>query len=1339
MNMYCPPVKVTANNRFTRWSNDVEDLDMSVYNIVLGVSVANLEWDSIESISFSYGTGYLEDSGPLEVLKNLPKTSSGILRLALHRQFSKFSKKWRTLVVDMEIRTSTNKSSRLGTGSIELHYMELHTYKPNPGGDIPLNFHKPFYWSINVAHADESKNNIDLARSARIMHYSISGNGAYVATISVLGKWLQLDLWDLESESGASTNLASGSQSNKPSPPYYPRASAQARIPITNAFHIQWTIFMVSLSWNASTIAVTSENPDYLRGLRVYSVTQESQAPSGMQKAPHQTSALDHLEVEQQFPQFKDFIGLGRFHITSTKSPDASNELFISCDGVSVEIYSIYGKWNHVRSIKLISSHSMTENRRLIDGIRGKYCAWTDCYEGDIEIWNLESGSIVSRMALTRGSDVRFSSDGSIIAVRQAGGLTTVRWTESGTIIASAKGNTGSYPAFIYNDSQIFIPSITPDETYGRGKLALISDTTSLQAIHRLSIPTANHEQQMLQAGTDIQMMYSLHGSKLDLVCLQDFIIPPYPQSRYSCNDVCYDESSTCRVSILHASTPASECDFTMPSGLTYKVQFLPVSSTYWRVGTDSLHSVKVSVSSDKGELRNLITIPAAQLGSIAGSWLAYKVSFIASRNEMVLYTDYFVMVWRLPTVSDDQISLLLIWWVQPGPYQVRGGQDCNWATLAECQHGDSYLKMCFMDGYDEVVKNVIHLRCEIAFSYESSAPFLDGLLVLIEMFNAEDGSDTFQQSVLDYTGRYLNNYSNPDDLSESVLAKICRSVTQENHAQYAEFLHSLMNSPYGNWIPRQDFKENTNPIWILLNMTKKVPRAIDLVQILIEYCIRRARDEKDWYMVSPVLQPLHSLVSQQHLYPEIVHGCLKNLAFIPVKDRAFIMDYHVIAHPPEFRRLCWWLDPRALHECKDPMLQLDRFPAPKEHDLLTDNFTRDVYVASFDLLWKTGESTVSNGIHSWISTLLHVIWFNCKIFGRTTVECHDFSLESLDNPAIAALVEYKWSIPRSINQLYNISNGEEDGSIYVLSFSVLFVFIHMLFELRVSKTVCHFVTIIVRIMSEIRVFFVVFATGVIAFTIAILHLLHACPVGLCTRETNFPSHFYGAISSTYFFMGGRYDPVEQEFEGENWPFHTMMIIYFFFTAILLLNVLIALINVAFTAGDETWRLVWIENRLSYVASAENMSHHIPGFRAAHNWFPKEIYYSATIQQMNKYFESDSEKADASHKLFGQSSSAKSAVGISSTAKATAADQKRAQRHQEELRKQQEKLIEGLRKELKHSQTQISTLQTQFREQQKVLEGQIKELKAANKADFKDMKDFLLATMTTRSSSSAVQ
>jgi len=78
----------------------------------------------------------------------------------------------------------------------------------------------------------------------------------------------------------------------------------------------------------------------------------------------------------------------------------------------------------------------------------------------------------------------------------------------------------------------------------------------------------------------------------------------------------------------------------------------------------------------------------------------------------------------------------------------------------------------------------------------------------------------------------------------------------------------------------------------------------------------------------------------------------------------------------------------------------------------------------------------------------------------------------------------------------------------------------HQLFELRVNRAVCQFVTIIVQIFSKIRVFFIIFLVGILAFTLALSHLLRGCVQEPCPApSTGFPPNPYEAFSATFFFM----------------------------------------------------------------------------------------------------------------------------------------------------------------------------------------------------------------------------
>ncbi|KAG0282582.1 hypothetical protein BGZ96_000326 [Linnemannia gamsii] len=96
--------------------------------------------------------------------------------------------------------------------------------------------------------------------------------------------------------------------------------------------------------------------------------------------------------------------------------------------------------------------------------------------------------------------------------------------------------------------------------------------------------------------------------------------------------------------------------------------------------------------------------------------------------------------------------------------------------------------------------------------------------------------------------------------------------------------------------------------------------------------------------------------------------------------------------------------------------------------------------------------------------------------------------------------------------------------------------------------------------------------------------------------------------------LGGRTDLVSNGFSNNDVGLRLMMAIFFIFTDISMLNVLIALIGHAFDDGDRTWELEWLQNRKRYVESAENMTYNVRDLRVAHDYFPETTYYTAGSQ-----------------------------------------------------------------------------------------------------------------------------
>ncbi|KAF9092865.1 hypothetical protein BGX29_010259 [Mortierella sp. GBA35] len=142
--------------------------------------------------------------------------------------------------------------------------------------------------------------------------------------------------------------------------------------------------------------------------------------------------------------------------------------------------------------------------------------------------------------------------------------------------------------------------------------------------------------------------------------------------------------------------------------------------------------------------------------------------------------------------------------------------------------------------------------------------------------------------------------------------------------------------------------------------------------------------------------------------------------------------------------------------------------------------------------------------------------WLYALSIQKVAVECHDFDLKTLDNPAITALVEYKWSICNAIDllafvlplvsSLQELLWASADGHSSWLSFSVLFIFLH--FRIDPSYT------------------------------------------------EGFSLNLLRGLSMAYFMMGGRYDLVSNGFSANNASFHAIIVV-FFFTVIVMLNALI--------------------------------------------------------------------------------------------------------------------------------------------------------------------------------------
>ncbi|KAF9343804.1 hypothetical protein BGX34_006352, partial [Mortierella sp. NVP85] len=490
--------------------------------------------------------------------------------------------------------------------------------------------HRPFLWSLNVGIKDNTADQYAPTVPGRIIYYAASGDGNYVATLSTHAKTLQLDMWDLEADLRFSVegpqltldarNLDNYNEHRAPFTPRQPCSQIQSPIlrPIdSDIFYDLWAPgvsilpcpLSISVSYDASKVVLINGGKEFLtETFQAYTFSET--APTTKTGVPPRKGRLSRITDEDLGVQLKDFRGFGKFHFTSPTEHDPQVELFITCDGRNVDIYNVFAKWEPIRRIPISNEGSILTNpRRIIEGLGGKYFSWLD--KNNITyICDLEIGKIAYTM--DSGATIYFSKDGSLMLCNE-GDATTIRWTESGTMLATRNVEDSSlsqvFSAFIESGNRILVPVVKPDDRYGRGRQGMILDTTTLRPVERVSYSTRFHEQQPQTAGSRGQYLYSSHGSKLDLIRFQDITVAPYPQQRYECDDRCKFKLTDLQESEIIKETSNQKATVAIPnSDLTVTVGFQEVSL--------SRYAIVVSISDSRGESREVLQIPPLCIGT---------------------------------------------------------------------------------------------------------------------------------------------------------------------------------------------------------------------------------------------------------------------------------------------------------------------------------------------------------------------------------------------------------------------------------------------------------------------------------------------------------------------------------------------------------------------------------------------------------------------------------------------------------------------------------------------------------------------------------------------------
>ncbi|KAG0313579.1 hypothetical protein BGZ99_008730 [Dissophora globulifera] len=1244
------------------------------------------------------------------------------------------------------------------------------------------------------------------AREHHTVHaHDISATGTHAATLRFNSSdEAVIEVWYIHrsttiAPSTSATNVDRNSSQQVPLQYTSPLARDVISIPDVN--HIDRADICLRISADGSHVAIHSNEPSLnVIPCHIFMVNSNNNKGSSTinDMNGHQAKSSRSTLTSMSLPRtLRGFSGYGTFHLVDMAATDdllpnvfwqENPDWYITSDGTSLSVYKITSKCVLVRKMTFGAEPHLGAALDAISSLRGRYFAWTGI-ENVLSIWDLASGQQVSYFQVEGGSAgtrARLSRDGSLVAVSVKGAI-TVHETATGVKLGSYSPGLGDnnyfeivlerYHAMVLDQ---LLPKDAKDKIVER-KIVAVSD---MSVVRRLPVHRDYAVRSPVPANYQI-LSYSQviirNGSVVNIIRMDTKLISAPALDRLD-DDIMtpakIDQLS--RAPQSYTSAAKNIFDVTSSTSIIYGTKMTLITITY------------------SGDASQAYNGPEAALAiPLGSSHILYPAVFMKPTSRLAIVTGHYLQIWKLhepsPADSKDgrrrgEIAELELLWalhredkVKPQDIDISQWQISN--ALVDMELGEQVLfelqpasRFSRSEKMPEEPVNKVTKVVTVPISSKDTLHITlqdriqQGIRGVVDMY--VNGDKVCRRATI----RYLRTLMRPsDDNPVSCIVTLCQFWKREQREAFEQMMADLLPTKDITWVPITNLKEeDKDPLAILFQTAETQSAVIGVAKVIIDYCVSHANSSSNLAFLAPIFKSMHGVMK---FFPEEASLCLSKIAYIPAKNRSYIIDNHIIARPPRWRFQFWKSEETVLLcDTPDPIMQFQ--VTPSKQDALNDRFTLPVFVASFDALWfynddereaenrsrlteindgmrrAVATTSMTKKISRW-TTFMHMLKLKLRLKNKTYVECYDFNLEIFENPAIAALVTYKWNtmgfsywlgrfmfqffyytlvivaailqvylphptvllgvfvtiivmaavftwleilqairgwnkykrspynfldlvaflvpMAAAIDQIVVIVQNDPQGNVRILSFSVLIVSFHMLFELRINKSVCKYVTIIQQAVTEMQVFFIIFAAGIFAFTIGMLHLLHACPTGGCiSANTGFPTHFLGALSSTYFFMGGRYDPVSDVFDSQDWAFHLMMVIYFFFTVILILNVLIALVNVAFTKGDDSWRLTWVESRLRYIESAENMSYHIPGYRASYDCFPKEIYFSATEQRVKAYQERYRKKDDND----SHTEKDKAILAVRGEMKSL---QEQSQRQFEELKGQSERQLQELK------------------------------------------------------------
>ncbi|KAF9322324.1 hypothetical protein BGZ91_004369 [Linnemannia elongata] len=1191
-----------------------------------------------------------------EIKHNLKrKASTGMVRLRMHRQIEVTGREpYLHLYVAAKLRSTYQPSDN---PLFKLHYVELGTssFRSATGKEdyVLYGFGNPDQF-ITV---DRGPGSPERPTAAKIRTFGISDKGEFAVTlhlrendsspgppvlnegataITIDAPRVQavISVWDIRSSSYSIDADVKACPDWRPLPYSVPCAEINIRLPDKLTSPDAWKTFRacISISTKGTKVALCGIETTYgTLSFATYSCDLPN--PAGPVRATRTFTQKPTCK------ELRSFSGHCVFHRINPEDryDDNDKEKFITFNGSIFEVYSTESSgWIRLHRITLAPDLSLNRAHFyvFVQSLRGRYFAWTGV-PGVVSIWDIEKGKLVKNIYVdidTSPVHAVLSPDETKVAISVKGSVQIYQSTTGILLGTHTKGVVSDNNSEVVLGNEYFVV-----KNNSRAQQGGPVDVRSIVRIQDMEV--VNPKYHLHQ---DYRLVYPLpsmttiaaykQGSVLNIKRMTA-IERPNPQ--HPCGNI------PCKPEKIAIDNFIDRKSFTYKS--TAGGVFVVACFQEYLNGCMNM-MLKVTVRESTNDSPD--SVSKSMVLPLGDTTAAFRGYYLPTPSKLVVFVEGYMKIWILSSTAAHVCQLDYVWGSLP--YQPERAKAYCYRPLLEawsCRHG---ARMQFhlgkpvwfehnniaegsTESTDYDVLTVPPDRNAESIMTTEAERLEYGIFSLIDIYGYGDSS--CKKDII----RYLLTCIRPSTTNPtSCLVPLCRAWSLKNQTYLLAIVQEILPETRVTWIPDTTATEATDPLAILMNIAEKERSVIKVVRVVIGYCVEQATRSKNMAFLHPLFGSMRAIIKY---YPEEARKYMGRIAFFRVKYPSYLLENHIPSQKLTPIRFSFFES-----ICRIGMSELEVKRNARLESIMQfkynmeakDGEDRDdsgdpVFMASFDALCMAATDMFGEPVKTqkttWLKALLKLIELKLLFRAPPVVECYDFELELFDNPAIAALVSYKWDtigypywfvrfffqflyyvlvVSAALTQVYNPRPSRLFGVfIAVIGMALIFISLEIMQAVQDWRR---------YLRSHYNI------VDVAAFGIPLAASIQQL-VLICAQEDSSNNRALSfSVLLVFFHMGGRYDPVSEELDSmEDLAFHLAMFIFLFSTTILMLNVLIALINVAFAKGDDGWRLAWIEARLRYIESAENLSYHIPGFRQTFDCFPKLIYFTATAKDVSAY------------------------------------------------------------------------------------------------------------------------